>query len=386
MFTLYKFFGRRRGKALFALIFISGILLAAAPPCGWAAPDPEPGLEAMAGQMIMVGFRGFELGPEDPTTRALAEGKIGGIILFSRDVALGVQRNISSPGQVKRLIAQARAAAPGPILAAVDQEGGKVQRLNAKNGFTAWPSAREMGKGSPEDTRRLAAAMAAQLAGAGFDLNFAPVVDLDFPGSPAISGLERAFSSDPAMVAAHARAFIQGMAEHRIISALKHFPGHGSATGDTHAGFVDVSRTWTMAELEPYKTLFDEGFSGMVMVAHVTLAPGDLPADLNPEIINGLLRHDLGWQGVVVTDDLQMKAIASHYSLDETILMSVQAGADLLVFGNNTGRHDPDIAAKAHAALMRHVSEGRISEDRIRESWLRLQKMKAAREGKENPF
>ena len=118
----------------------------------------------------------------------------------------------------------------------------------------------------------------------------------------------------------------------------------------------------------------------MVMVAHVTLKPyGDLPADLNPGIINGLLRHDLGWQGAVVTDDLQMKAIASHYSLEETILLSVNAGADLLVFGNNTGRHDPDIAAKAHAALMRHINEGRISPERIRESWLRLQKVKDAR-------
>ena len=118
----------------------------------------------------------------------------------------------------------------------------------------------------------------------------------------------------------------------------------------------------------------------MIMVAHVTLKPyGDLPADLNPAVINGLLRRDLGWQGVVVTDDLQMKAIASHYSLEETVLLAVQAGADLLVFGNNTGRHDPDIAAKAHAVLMAHVHAGRISSERIRESWLRIQKVKAVR-------
>ena len=334
----------------------------------------------MAGEMIVAGFRGFELGPDDAITRALAQGKAGGIILFSRDVNLGAPRNISSPEQVKRLIVQARAAAPGPIFVAVDQEGGKVQRLGAANGFTAWPSARSMGRGTPEDTYSLASSMAAQLAGAGFDLNFAPVVDLDFPGSPAIGGLERSFSSEPAQVTAHARAFIQGMAAHNITAALKHFPGHGSAGGDTHDGFVDISRTWTPLELEPYKTLLNEDFSGMVMVAHVTLKSyGDLPADLNPAIINGLLRHDLGWQGVVVTDDLQMKAIASHYSLEETVLLAVQAGADLLVLGNNTGRHDPDIAAKAHAALMAHVHAGRISSERIRESWLRIQKVKAAR-------
>ena len=246
--ALYDVIGLRPGRALLALILFSAMLLAA-PSGARAAPESEPSLEVMAGQMIMVGFRGFELGPDDPTTRALAEGKIGGIILFSRDVNLGAQRNISSPGQVRRLIAQARAAAPGPILVAVDQEGGKVQRLNANNGFTAWPSARELGRGAPENTRRLAEAMAAQLAEAGFDLNFAPVVDLDFPGSPAVSGLERAFSSDPALVAAHARAFIEGMAEHGIISALKHFPGHGSATGDSHLGFVDVSGCWQAVEL-----------------------------------------------------------------------------------------------------------------------------------------
>ena len=380
MGTSQTFIDRLAGETARILVsfILLGIALLAAPVFGRAAP--EPSLEAMAGEMIVAGFRGFELGPDDAITRALAQGKAGGIILFSRDVNLGAPRNISSPEQVKRLIVQARAAAPGPIFVAVDQEGGKVQRLGAANGFTAWPSARSMGRGTPEDTYSLASSMAAQLAGAGFDLNFAPVVDLDFPGSPAIGGLERAFSSEPAQVTAHARAFIQGMAAHNITAALKHFPGHGSAGGDTHDGFVDISRTWTPLELEPYKTLLNEDFSGMVMVAHVTLKSyGDLPADLNPAIINGLLRHDLGWQGVVVTDDLQMKAIASHYSLEETVLLAVQAGADLLVFGNNTGRHDPDIAAKAHAALMAHVHAGRISSERIRESWLRIQKVKAVR-------
>ncbi len=359
--------------------FILGLL--AAPFAGQAAPEPDP--EIMAGQMIMAGFRGLVLDPDDPIAAALAEGQVGGVILFSRDVALSGPRNIESPQQVKALIAQVRAAAPGAIFVAVDQEGGKVQRLSAKNGFTDWPSAKSLGQGTPENTRRTAERMAAELADVGFDLNFAPAVDLDLPNSPAIGKLERAFAADPAAVTAHARAFIQGMAAHQITPAIKHFPGHGSATGDTHDGFVDISRTWTPAELEPYKTLLGEGFSGMVMVAHVTLAPGDLPADLNPEIINGLLRRDLGWQGVVVTDDLQMKAVTSHYSLDETVLLAVNAGADLLVFGNNTHRFDADIAAKAHASLMRHIRAGRISEERIRQSWQRLQSLQAAREGGE---
>lgn len=359
--------------------------LCLAPLTGHASPEPD--LETMAGQMIMVGFRGLTLDPGDPVARALAQGQTGGVILFSRDVALGGSRNIESPQQVKALIAQVRALAPAPVWVAVDQEGGKVQRLNAKNGFSDWPSAKSLGRNTPENTRRSAANMASELAAVGFDLNFAPAVDLDLPDSPAIGKLERAFAADPVQVTAHARAFIEGMSTRRIITALKHFPGHGSATGDTHDGFVDVSGTWTPAELEPYKTLFSEGFSGMVMVAHVTLNQyGDLPADLNPRIINGLLRRDLGWQGVVVTDDLQMKAVTSRYSLDETVLLAVNAGADLLVFGNNTQQFDADIAAKAHAALMDHIRSGRISEERIRESWQRLRSLQAAREGEGDPF
>ncbi len=368
----------RRLAGLLLCGLILGLGLFVVPLAGYAAP--EPSVEVMAGQMIMAGFRGETLDPGDPIAQALASGRVGGVILFSRDVVFGGQRNIQSPEQLKALIAQVRAAAPGRIFVAVDQEGGKVQRLNAKNGFNDWPSARSMGRGTPEDTRRLASKMAAQLSGVGFDLNFAPAVDLDLPGSPAIGELERAFSSDPAMVTDQARAFIQGMTEHNIVAAIKHFPGHGSATGDTHAGFVDISRTWTPAELAPYKNLIAEGFSGMIMVAHVTLTQyGDLPADLNPAIVNGLLRHDLGWQGVVVSDDLQMKAIASNYSLDETVLLAVQAGVDLLVFGNNTFRFDSHIAAKAYVALMRHIRAGRISEERIRESWLRIQKLKLVR-------
>ena len=367
-------------RTLCLCCFILALALSApSPALAQAEPDlAEPDLAHMAGQMIMAGFRGMAIAPKDPIALALAQGKAGGVILFSRDALWGGQRNIQSPRQLKALITEVRAAAPGPIFVAVDQEGGKVQRLKAANGFSDWPSARSLGQGAPEHTRRVAQDLGAELAGAGFDINFAPVVDLDLPGSPAISGLDRAFSSDPAKVAAHARAFIDGLASQRIIPALKHFPGHGSATGDTHAGLVDISRTWTPRELEPYKDLIAQGFSGIIMVAHVTLGPyGDLPADLNPAIVNGLLRHDLNWQGVVATDDLQMGAIADLYSLEQTILLAVQAGVDLLVFGNNTIDHDPNIAAKAHAALMDHIRAGRIAPERIRESWLRIQRLRA---------
>lgn len=221
--------------------------------------------------------------------------------------------------------------------------------------------------------------MGGVLAQAGFNLNFAPVVDLDYPDSPAIGNVERAFHRRPDRVTAHARAFVQGLEEAGVVPVLKHFPGHGSARGDTHDGFVDVSATWTPDELEPYRVLLDEGFDGMIMVAHVALRQygGNVPADLSPGVVDGLLRGKLGWDGVVVTDDLQMGAVTGAYSLEDTVLLAVNAGADILLFGNNLPlAYDELVAEHAHAALMRLIREGRIDPARIRASWRRIQAIK----------
>lgn len=338
----------------------------------------EPDLARMAGEMILVGFRGTELSDDAPVLRALAVGQAGGVILFSRDGMDGGRRNIESPTQLRALIARLRRAAPGPIFVAVDQEGGKVQRLSSRNGFPDWPSARALGTGDAEATYLSALNMGGVLAEAGFNLNFAPVVDLDYPDSPAIGRVERAFDRRPERVTAHARAFVQGLEEAGVIPVLKHFPGHGSARGDTHDGFVDVSATWTPDELEPYRVLLDEGFDGMIMAAHVTLNRyGDLPADLSPGVIDGLLRGELGWKGVVVTDDLQMGAVTAVHSLEETVLLAVNAGADILLFGNNLPQaYDERVAEHAHAALLRLVRDGRIDPGRIRASWRRIQNLK----------
>ena len=343
-----------------------------------AAARPSADLDParMAGAMIMVGFRGTELPDDAPVLRALAEGKAGGVILFSRDVLLGGPRNIESPAQARALIARLKLAASEPLLVAVDQEGGRVQRLSARNGFRDWPSAREWGMGYPDATYTGALGMGAALAEAGFNLNFAPCVDLDLPDSPAVGMLDRAFHRRPERVTAHARAFAQGMADAGVIPTLKHFPGHGSARGDTHLGFVDVDATWSPEELDPYRTLIAEGFDGVIMVAHVGLGRyGDGPADLNPAVVDGLLRSELGWRGVVATDDLQMGAVTAAHDLKETIRLAVDAGADLLVFGNNVA-YDEQIAAHAHAALMELVAEGRVAPDRLRVSWERIAALK----------
>lgn len=370
------FFARLR--SLFWLLAV-GLAVTAAFRAHAEPAVPEPDLARMAGEMILVGFRGAALADDAPVLRALAEGKAGGVILFSRDGMDGGPRNIESPTQLRALTARIRRAAPGPIFVAVDQEGGKVQRLSSRNGFPDWPSARALGRGDAQATYLNALNMGGVLAQAGFNLNFAPVVDLDYPDSPAIGNVERAFHRRPDGVTAHARAFVQGLEEAGVVPVLKHFPGHGSARGDTHDGFVDVSATWTPDELEPYRVLLDEGFDGMIMVAHVALRQygGNVPADLSPGVIDGLLRGKLGWDGVVVTDDLQMGAVTGAYSLEDTVLLAVNAGADILLFGNNLPlAYDELVAEHAHGALMRLVREGRIDPARIRASWRRIQAIK----------
>jgi beta-N-acetylhexosaminidase len=369
------FFARFLPRALALLLCLSPAL-----PSGGreTAEGGEPSLSRMAGEMIMVGFRGDGPDADAPVLRALAEGRAGGVILFSRDVLLGGERNIRSPSQVRGLIARLKNAAPGPLFVAADQEGGKVQRLSPRNGFAGWPSALELGRGPARETFRSALDMGLALASAGFNVNFAPVVDLHRPDSPAVGDRERAFHADAAVAAEHARAFVAGMAQAGVLCALKHFPGHGGARDDTHSNPADVTDRWDEEELLPYRMLLAEGFSGMIMAGHVTLRRfDDLPASLSPALLTGLLRRNMGWDGVIITDDLQMSAIADRYSLKETIALAVAAGADVLLFGNNM-LHDENMAFTAHASLMELVEEGRVTPARIRESWRRIRTLKQA--------
>ena len=339
-------------------------------------------LSVMAGEMIMTGFRGQALEHDNaPPLRALREGKIGGVILFAKDIQTGKTRNISSPEQLKALtarLAEAGSAGPcAPVWIAVDQEGGRVRRLSAHNGFRDWPSALNMGRRSPQHTWETALDMGLMLADMGINLNFAPSLDLHWPDSPAIGRQERAFSSEPAGVARHGAAFARGMRNARIVCCYKHFPGHGSARGDTHEGYADISETWSERELEPYRDLLGSNLPAMVMVAHVTLRRlDDRPASLSPAVVTGLLREKLGFRGVIVTDDLDMEAVASQYPLKERIRLAVNAGAVILLFGNNL-HYDEELPFLVHAALMELIDEGDIPPERIRASYERIRELKA---------
>lgn len=321
----------------------------------------------------MVGFRGLTVGPDDPITEALEAG-LGGVILFDRD-RISRTRNIRSPEQLANLIASLREVASANLIVAIDQEGGRVSRLNPAQGFPATRSQADIGgTDDPDEAFRAGQEMAETMAAAGIDLDLAPVVDVNVnPANPAIGALDRSFSDDPSVVAAMAEAEIQGLHEYGIRATIKHFPGLGSASANTDLDQVDVTKTWTEAELEPFETLISAGLPDAVMTGHMvndTLDPG-VPASLSVATVDGLLRRRLNWQGVVITDDLGAEAIVLRYGREEAIALAIEAGNDILLFANQT-IYVPGLAGELVETVLGLVASGRISETRIDQSIERI--------------
>ncbi|MDO9515924.1 MAG: glycoside hydrolase family 3 protein [Syntrophales bacterium] len=365
-----------RLAALCTVITVFGAML---PFSSSAADGPEADIGAKIGQMLMVGFRGLEVDEGSPVIRDIREGRIGGVILFDYDVPSAAPvRNIESLQQVKKLVAALKGAAPIPLFVAIDQEGGRVCRLKEKFGFPPSVSAQYLGSlDNIETTKKSADATAETLASLGINLNFAPVVDLNTnPDNPVIGRLERSFSADPAVVTRQAIAVIDSLHGRGILSGIKHFPGHGSSTADSHEGFVDITQTWSREELIPYDRIIKAEKCDMIMTAHVfngTLDPR-WPATLSSEVMH-ILRDYMGYEGVVISDDMQMKAIRESYGFETAIERAVLAGVDILVFANNSV-FEEDVASKAGAILERLVRGGTISADRIDESYRRIMKLK----------
>ncbi len=324
----------------------------------------------------MVGFRGLTIGAHDPITEALQAG-LGGVILFDRD-RVKPTRNITSSSQLRALTAAVRAASSGTVLIAIDQEGGRVARLKPAQGFPATRSEAAIGAtGNADEALEAGRAMGGTMAASGIDFDLAPVVDVNVnPTNPAIGALDRSFSADPAVVATMAEAEIRGLHGQGIRTAVKHFPGLGSASANTDFDDVDVTKTWTDRELVPYRSLIAAGVLDAVMSGHIVndhLDPG-VPASLSAATISGLLREQLGWTGVVMTDDLGAEAIAGRYQRDEAIALAIEAGNDLLLFANQT-IYVANLAAEVVDSIVGHVTSGRIDEARIDASIERLDRL-----------
>lgn len=325
--------------------------------------------------MLLVGFRGTELeyskNPE--IINALREYHVGSVILFDYDVPTGTRgRNIKNAGQLKRLCKQLRSFKPD-LLIGIDQEGGYVSRLSTGYGFPRILSAQKSAAMGNDTVRHYAALTGQMLEEIGINLDFAPVADVNVnPRCPVIGGIERSFSSDPAVVRRCCMIWSEELLNHHVVSCWKHFPGHGSAKGDTHKGLVDVTDTWQPCELDPYRNLPNSNM--MVMTAHVInrqLDPSGLPASLSPQITS-YLRDTLDFQGVIVTDDLAMGAIVSQYSFENAIRMAVMAGADLLCLSNNGGSYDINMVPRAVKVIKQMIADGDITGERIRQSAKRI--------------
>ncbi len=337
-------------------------------------------LEQLIGQLIIAGFRGSNAPPDSPIVNFIKDYNLAGVILYDEDVKIGGlgTRNIQTPDQVKDLSNQLQSFSKGDLLISIDQEGGGTNRLKPDYGFPETPSWNHMGLLDNDlMTQQFSQTIASTLNDCGINVNFAPVLDLDYGDDTVIGKAKRANSNLPKTVVQHSRVFIQSLKENNIISCGKHFPGQGSAFGDTHKGSTNISDTWTVKDLIPFDELIKYGHLDMVMVSHTFDKNMDpkYPASLSKIIITDMLRNDLGFKGVVICDDPSMNAISDHYNLTESFELMLNAGIDLFCLGNNLN-YDPDFIPKSVSSMCQLVKSGKITEDRIRQSIDRIESLK----------
>lgn len=357
------------------------VLLLLASACAQGPSTVAGQLRDDIGQMLLVGFRGTTVDQASTIARDIRDYHIGGVLLFEYDAPTGTHhRNVASPNQLRKLCTRLQELSAEPLWIAVDQEGGRVMRLKASDGFMAVaPSPKQMAQGGTDTVRHYARRTADMLRQMGINLNFAPCADVDVnPDCPIIGRLGRSFSSQPREVTACCAAWLEGQSEQGVVGCLKHFPGHGSASGDTHAGLVDVSDSWQQKELEPYRNLITTGTVPMVMMAHIVNRSLDsvYPASLSRRCVTDLLRGELGFDGVVVTDDMAMGAIVNQYGYAEAVALALEAGVDMLCLGNNGTDYNPDIVPETVEIILQLVRDGQVGAERIHQSAERIRKAK----------
>lgn len=325
-------------------------------------------VEQKVGQMVMAGIPGPEAGAE--AEELIGMYHVGGIILFAE--------NVRSPRQVAQLTAALRriareAGAPWPLLVAVDQEGGRVARI--RDGVTPLPSQMALGAaGSVDLTRQVAKVNGEELFAMGIHMNMAPVVDVNSnPKNPVIG--VRSFGESPERVAEMGAAYVRGLQEAGVLAVAKHFPGHGDTDVDSHLALPTVAhdrRRLDEVELVPFRAAMDAGVDA-IMTAHITFPQVDptpgLPSTLSERVLTGLLRKELGFSGLIVTDALEMRGVSDRFGLPEAAVMAVKAGADIALIAQSAFNDD---AKRAVEALAEAVREGDIPMARVDASLARI--------------
>jgi beta-N-acetylhexosaminidase len=316
------------------------------------------------GQLFMIGFTGTSVSPE--LASFIKDYRPGGVILFSR--------NLESTEQIVELTNELQRCSPkSPLLISIDQEGGRVSRL--PKDFTIFPPCELLGRCNSSDLAYAAAAtVARELRAVGINMNMAPVLDVNSnPGNPVIG--DRAFGSTPRIVAELGLVTAAGLQDNNVVACGKHFPGHGDTSTDSHKELpiVDASRDRLEAvELLPFRRAAKAGVA-TIMTAHVLYKALDyeLPATLSSAIITDLLRKEMHYDGVVITDDLEMHAIADHYGSGDAAVRAVLAGCDILLICK-----EKDMEIAAFEALEKAVSSGKIDIQRLDQSVARIQQLK----------
>ncbi|RKU09470.1 beta-N-acetylhexosaminidase [Candidatus Poribacteria bacterium] len=330
----------------------------------------EMTIEEKVGQLIMVGFEGTQ--PNETIETHIRERFVGGVVLFSR--------NIQSPQQTAELTNELQRLASAtarqiPLFIGIDQEGGWVIRL--KEGATVLPGNMALGAtDSTELAERAGEVTAVELAAVGVNLNFAPVMDVNNnPQNPVID--RRSFGESAELVSRLGVAYIHGLQDNGILGTAKHFPGHGDTTVDSHFDLPTVNHDRERIhalELHPFRAAIDADVAA-IMTAHIVYPAfdADRPATLSPTILTDLLRKELGFDGLIITDDMEMKAIDDRYRSGEAAVMTVEAGADIVMV-----LWSPTKQIEVFDALLSAVKSGRISQARLDQSVKRILKNKAA--------
>ncbi len=318
--------------------------------------------EEKVGQLLMVGISGTTLDEND--MYLLKTAHVGGVILFDR--------NMDNPQQVKDLIESIQKNASGnlPVFIAIDEEGGLVARM--REHLEAPPAAEKIGNAGDEKLAlQWAEKTAKNIKALGFNVNFAPVADID-------SDLQRSYGKDAETVTRFVKAAAQGYKNENIICSLKHFPGIGKSKVDSHVEGSEINLDLTTLEkddLVPFSTMIKENDNRdfMVMVSHLSYPQIDeqKPASISTKIIRGILRENLGFKGIIITDDLEMGAVSKHYDFVEMGIMTIKAGSDIALVC-----HEPEHIKKVYQGLLKAAKNGEITEKRLDESCLRIIKVK----------
>lgn len=347
-------------------IFITLLMLSCAPAF---ACD----LDEMIGQMIIVGFNGNNINAKEfkKVLKQIDQNKISGVIFFEDNIKNKIEF-------LKMTNAIKNSKAKYTPFISIDMEGGKVQRMNSNNGFEDIKTAKEVAKSSTNEAYKEYYKMAKMLKDANINLNFAPCVDLAINKNSIIEKKERSYSDDPEIVTKYASEFIKAHTDNQIITSIKHYPGHGSPKGDTHLGFVDITQTHTEKEIIPFIKTANLTQLQMVMVSHLYNKNIDTiyPASLSNKTIEEHLKPQINFEGIIISDDLDMGAVKDNYTLETIVTKGISAGENILLFSNRK-KTNPNLVKDIHKIVKKELKKGTIKVEQIETSYEKIKNIKS---------